>query len=416
MCSTSSLGNTNFEANGECTKGKGTNKQGNHSTLGPTCETMHDPVTNMGPKSMLILKANKDQLAYANAYTNHYRAPMSGPTKTHNVKNRLDRCMANPAWRLLFSHGLVEFVFYKTYWEIIAMEMCNLVRSAFTTGTFPPQLVETLVVPMPKVDNPTSMKEQKASEGYWKPIKVSDGGPEISHLFFVDDYLLFTKASCSQVRLVKEVLDAFHKAFGLKVWGVGRVFSSHETTTWTSQTSGGLRILVYMVSRNKEALKSKEWTLWYTVNQIKKTQAIITTHTTTTPASTSSMREITWSLPSTNAIKLNLDGSSLGNPGPSGYGVLLQNSQGEWLQGFKGFWGHATNLYAKFIALLKGVQLAWDRGDRHVICKSNSLTALDILHQDDTMLHPYASIINQLKEFKTRNWTTSFVHTLRERN
>ena len=86
MCSTSSLGNTNFEANGECTKGKGTNKQGNHSTLGPTCETMHDPVTNMGPKSMLILKANKDQLAYANAYTNHYRAPMSGPTKTHNVK------------------------------------------------------------------------------------------------------------------------------------------------------------------------------------------------------------------------------------------------------------------------------------------------------------------------------------------
>lgn len=59
--------------------------------------------------------------------------------------------------------------------------------------------------------------QQKASEGYWKPIKVSDGGPEISHLFFVDDYLLFTKASCSQVRLVKEVLDAFHKAFGLKV-------------------------------------------------------------------------------------------------------------------------------------------------------------------------------------------------------
>lgn len=86
MCLTSSLGNTNFEANGECTKGKGTNKQGNHSTLGPTCETMHDPVTNMGPKSMLILKANKDQLAYANAYTNHYRAPMSGPTKMHNVK------------------------------------------------------------------------------------------------------------------------------------------------------------------------------------------------------------------------------------------------------------------------------------------------------------------------------------------
>lgn len=81
-----------------------------------------------------------------------------------------------------------------------------------------------------------------------------------------------------------------------------------------------------------------------------------------------------------------------------------------------GLCGHVTNPYAKSMALLKGVQLAWDRGDRHVICKSNSLTALDILHQDDTMLHPYASIINQLKEFKIRNWTTSFVHTLRERN
>lgn len=42
-------------------------------------------------------------------------------------------------------------------------------------------------------------------------------GPLISHLFFVDDCLLFTQAKTSQVKLVKEVLRDFCHASGLNV-------------------------------------------------------------------------------------------------------------------------------------------------------------------------------------------------------
>ncbi|RDX99540.1 hypothetical protein CR513_17399, partial [Mucuna pruriens] len=39
---------------------------------------------------------------------------------------------------------------------------------------------------------------------------MSNIGPSTSHFFFIDDYLLFTKAKYSQVRLVKDVLSAFY--------------------------------------------------------------------------------------------------------------------------------------------------------------------------------------------------------------
>lgn len=49
------------------------------------------------------------------------------------------------------------------------------------------------------------------------PVKISKNGPAISHLFFADDCLLFTKAKASQVRLVQEVLNSFCLASGMKV-------------------------------------------------------------------------------------------------------------------------------------------------------------------------------------------------------
>lgn len=58
---------------------------------------------------------------------------------------------------------------------------------------------------------------KKVDEQLWLPVKVDRNGPSISHLFFIDDCLLFTEAKSSQVQLVKEVLDIFCKASGLKV-------------------------------------------------------------------------------------------------------------------------------------------------------------------------------------------------------
>lgn len=44
-------------------------------------------------------------------------------------------------------------------------------------------------------------------EGKWKHLKASGSGPFISHLFFADDLIMFSKACCSQARILKKCLD-----------------------------------------------------------------------------------------------------------------------------------------------------------------------------------------------------------------
>lgn len=59
--------------------------------------------------------------------------------------------------------------------------------------------------------------QEKVHDGKWKPVKASKNGPAISHLFFADDYILFTQAKSSQAKLMKDVLDTFCNASSLKV-------------------------------------------------------------------------------------------------------------------------------------------------------------------------------------------------------
>jgi hypothetical protein len=54
-------------------------------------------------------------------------------------------------------------------------------------------------------------------QGNWEPIHISNGGPQISHLLFADDVLLFIKARNSQLRFVTDLFDRFSHASGLKI-------------------------------------------------------------------------------------------------------------------------------------------------------------------------------------------------------
>lgn len=46
---------------------------------------------------------------------------------------------------------------------------------------------------------------------------MSARGPEISHLLFADDVLIFTKASPSQGRVLRDTLDEFCRCSGIQV-------------------------------------------------------------------------------------------------------------------------------------------------------------------------------------------------------
>ena len=54
---------------------------------------------------------------------------------------------------------------------------------------------------------------------------------------------------------------------------------------------------------------------------------------------------------------MNIDGSSLGNPGLAGGGGLIRNDKGEWVKGFARAIGSTTSVAAELWALRDGIRL-----------------------------------------------------------
>lgn len=54
-------------------------------------------------------------------------------------------------------------------------------------------------------------------------------------------------------------------------------------------------------------------------------------------------------------VVLNVDGSSFGNPGRTGFGGLLREDDGTWIAGFIGYVGFSTNVHAELMAILYGL-------------------------------------------------------------
>lgn len=81
--------------------------------------------------------------------------------------------------------------------------------------------------------------QEKFHNDQWQSVRISKNGPQVSHLFFTNDCLLFTGAKISQVRLVQQVLDDFCKALGVRV----RIHKSR-----------------FMASRNISMIKNDEFT------------------------------------------------------------------------------------------------------------------------------------------------------------
>lgn len=54
-------------------------------------------------------------------------------------------------------------------------------------------------------------------EGVWQPIKITREGIVISHLFFADDVLFFSRANEEQMHLIANTLKYFCEVSGMKV-------------------------------------------------------------------------------------------------------------------------------------------------------------------------------------------------------
>lgn len=75
---------------------------------------------------------------------------------------------------------------------------------------------------------------------------------------------------------------------------------------------------------------------------------------------------------STVWVTAHCDGGARGNPGPSGYGALLQDEAGQTLAELSEFLGLQTNNYAEYCGLLGCLQWALDHGHRRLRVVSDS--------------------------------------------
>ena len=66
------------------------------------------------------------------------------------------------------------------------------------------------------------------------------------------------------------------------------------------------------------------------------------------------------------------DGGSRGNPGPSGYGAVVENAKGEVVARLNHFLGIQTNNYAEYSGLLAVLQWAIENGTKQLRVISDS--------------------------------------------
>jgi ribonuclease HI len=66
------------------------------------------------------------------------------------------------------------------------------------------------------------------------------------------------------------------------------------------------------------------------------------------------------------------DGGSRGNPGPSGYGAIIEDSSGRVVASLSQFLGIQTNNYAEYSGLIAALQWANENGAKHLRVVSDS--------------------------------------------
>lgn len=97
-------------------------------------------------------------------------------------------------------------------------------------------------------------------------------------------------------------------------------------------------------------------------------------------------------------------------------GGVCRDSDNRWLFGFSRNIGSTNVLWVELWAIFSVISLAWDRNLRRVIIESNSLVVVNLIYGGCFILHPYASLVNQIRAWLHREWEVTCVHVRREAN
>ena len=113
-----------------------------------------------------------------------------------------------------------------------------------------------------------------------------------------------------------------------------------------------------------------------------------------------------------------IDGSSMGNPGESGYGIILKDEKENTLETLGRHIGTATNNIAEYSGLLNCLKIACKYGSNSIKVFSDSLLMVNQLNGNYKVKNEGLKIIfSEIQNFlKKENIQLEMVHIPREQN
>jgi ribonuclease HI len=93
-------------------------------------------------------------------------------------------------------------------------------------------------------------------------------------------------------------------------------------------------------------------------------------------------------------LKAHIDGGARGNPGPAGYGVVIQDETGKKIAALSEYLGHQTNNFAEYQGLIGALEYALQHGQK----------ALQVISDSELMVRQIKGI------YKVKNATLKDLH------
>jgi probable phosphoglycerate mutase len=87
-------------------------------------------------------------------------------------------------------------------------------------------------------------------------------------------------------------------------------------------------------------------------------------------------------------IRVYIDGGARGNPGPAGYGVRIEDADGNLIEELYGGLGIATNNVAEYSGLLAALKWAIDHGHQEVEVRADSELLVKQMRGEYRVKHP----------------------------
>ena len=123
-----------------------------------------------------------------------------------------------------------------------------------------------------------------------------------------------------------------------------------------------------------------------------------------------------WEKPCNRWLKLNTDGSSLGNPGLASGGGLLRDENGSWIGGFSRRIGIANSFTAELWALRDGLLLCRQLNVQAVAIELDASAIVDAFTHQSAANTIVSSIMEDCKLLMNQIPQASISHVYREAN